>query len=248
MTHASAPALAVVGLEKRYGSVVALAGVSLEVARGACVALVGESGSGKSTLLRCINRMIEPDAGAVLVHGVDVRARDAVALRREIGYVPQDGGLLGHWRVERNAALVPWLRGDPAAASHAREALRLAGLDPERFATRFPRELSGGQRQRVAVARSLAGRPDVLLMDEPFGALDAITRAEMHEMFVSLRDAVPTTVVVVTHDLHEAVKLADRVAVFRRGRIEQVAAPSELRRAPATEYVAQLVRRAGIAA
>ncbi|HEV2147275.1 MAG TPA: ATP-binding cassette domain-containing protein [Longimicrobiaceae bacterium] len=241
-------ALKAEGVVKRYGPVAALDGVSLRVARGECVALVGESGSGKSTLLRCFNRTTDPDGGTVWVEGEDVRALDPVALRRRVGYAPQDGGLLPHWTVLRNAGLVPWLRGDRAPERHAAEALELVGLPPETYAHRFPRELSGGQRQRVALARALAARPALVLLDEPFGALDAITRAELQEVYGALRRELGTATVLVTHDLHEATLLADRVAVLRAGRIEQVAAPDALAAAPATEYVRELLRRSRVGA
>ena len=232
------------GVSKRYGAVVALDDVSLEVARGECVALIGESGSGKSTLLRCFNRLTDPDAGRVLVDGEDAARLDPIALRRRIGYVPQEGGLLPHWPVRRNVALVPWLRGSRSPSPPADRALRLVGLDPAEYGERWPGELSGGQRQRVAVARALAAEPDVVLLDEPFGALDAITRADLQDAFRRLRDELRLTALLVTHDLDEACFLADRVAVLRRGVLEQVAAPGTLRAEPATPYVRELFRRA----
>ena len=234
-------------VSKRYGSVVALDGVSLEVRRGECVALIGESGSGKTTLLRCFNRLTDPDDGRILVEGTDVASVDPFDLRRATGYVPQDGGLLPHWRVRRNVALVPWLRGDGEADLAAETALQLVGLEPERFGPRWPRELSGGQRQRVAVARALAARPGVVLLDEPFGALDAITRADLQTTFLTLRRELALTAVLVTHDLAEAFLLGDRVGVLRAGRLEQIAAPAELRAAPATPYVRDLIERARVA-
>ena len=232
---------------KRYGDTVALDDVSLEVRKGECVALIGESGSGKTTLVRCFNRLTAPDAGRVLVEGVDAAGMDPFELRRRTGYVPQEGGLLPHWRVRRNAALVPWLRGAGEADSAAAHALRLVGLDPERFGSRWPRELSGGQRQRVAVARALAARPSVVLLDEPFGALDAITRADLQTTFLALRRDLGLTAVLVTHDLAEAFLLADRVAVLRSGRLEQIAVPAGLRAEPATPYVRELLQRARVA-
>jgi osmoprotectant transport system ATP-binding protein len=233
---------------KRYGGAVALAGVSLEVESGRCLALVGESGSGKSTLLRCFNRLVEPDEGGVWVNGEEVCARDPIALRRRIGYVPQEGGLLPHWRVRRNVELVPRLLGMEDTGVLAEAALGLVGLEPERFAARWPRELSGGQRQRVAIARALATHPAVVLLDEPFGALDAITRAELQTAFDGLRHELHVTALLVTHDLHEAARLADRIAVMRAGRLEQIADPDELVRAPATDYVRRLVAIAGLGA
>jgi osmoprotectant transport system ATP-binding protein len=234
-------------VSKHYGGIVALDRVSLEVRRGECVVLIGESGSGKTTLLRCFNRLTDPDEGRVLVDGADVAAVDPFELRRRTGYVPQDGGLLPHWRVRRNVGLVPWLRAEDGADEAAGRALHLVGLDPERFGPRWPRELSGGQRQRVAVARALAARPSVVLLDEPFGALDAITRADLQGTFLTLRRELALTAVLVTHDLAEAFLLADRVGVLRSGRLEQLATPAELRAQPATPYVRELLERARVA-
>lgn len=240
----AAATLEAAGVSKRYGPVTALDDVSLAVDAGACLALVGESGSGKTTLLRCFNRMVEMDAGTVRIGGVDVGKGDAIALRRRTGYVQQEGGLMPHWSVARNTALVPWLRGEADAAGAAARALELVGLPVREYGARLPSELSGGQRQRVAIARALAARPGVLLMDEPFGALDAITRAELHDTFLALREDVGITTLLVTHDLHEAAVLADRVAVMRAGRIEQTGVARELVDAPATDYVRRLVAQA----
>jgi len=248
---AAAPALSFTlraeRVSKRFGDVVALDDVSLDVDAGGCLALVGESGSGKTTLLRTFNRLVEPDAGQVFVDGEDIARVDPVALRRRVGYVPQDGGLLPHWRVQRNVELVLRLTHDADAADKARAALRRVGLGPDRCADRWPRELSGGQRQRVAIARALAAKPRILLLDEPFGALDAITRAELQEAFAALRAEIATTCALVTHDLHEAILLGTRIAVLRRGRIEQSAEPATLVRAPATAYVSTLLHRARVA-
>jgi osmoprotectant transport system ATP-binding protein len=235
-------------VSKRYGEVPALDDVSLAVHGGECVALIGESGSGKTTLLRCFNRLTDPDRGTVRVDGSDVAGLDPVSLRRRVGYVPQDGGLLPHWRVRRNVALVPWLQGAADARGAADQALALVGLTPEQVGDRWPRELSGGQRQRVAVARALAARPDVVLLDEPFGALDAITRADLQSSFAELRRSLRLTALLVTHDLSEAFLLADRIAVMHAGQIEQVAAPDELRATPATPYVRELLTRARVLA
>ncbi len=240
-------ALAAEHLNKSFNGVAALVDVSIDVPERASVALVGESGSGKTTLLRCFNRLIEPDSGGVRIDGVDASSIDPIALRRRIGYVPQDGGLLPHWRVQRNVELVLRLRGEKDAESRARAALSLVGLDPSRFADRWPRELSGGQRQRVAIARALAAEPKVLLLDEPFGALDAITRAELQDAFAALRERLGVTTVFVTHDLHEAILLGTVVAVVHGGRIEQVAAPGELVSRPASDYVRLLLQRSRVA-
>jgi osmoprotectant transport system ATP-binding protein len=233
-------------VSRRYGEVRALDGVSLHVAAGECVALVGESGSGKTTLLRVFNRMVEPDSGTVRVEGRDVRQLDPYQLRRALGYVPQEGGLMPHWRVLRNVALVPWLRGRTDANEVAARSLDQVGLPPDRFGDRWPAQLSGGQRQRVAIARALAAEPATVLLDEPFGALDAITRGELHEAFLELRRRLSLTMLLVTHDLHEAVLLADRIAVLREGRIEQIGSPEMLRAEPATGYVQRLLDRAGV--
>lgn len=241
-------ALRAENVTKRYGAVLALDGVSVDVRRSECVVVIGESGSGKTTLLRCFNRLVDPDEGRVLIEGVDASELDPIALRRRIGYVPQDGGLLPHWRVQRNVELVPWLRGVANARDLAARALSLVGMDPSVFGERWPRELSGGQRQRVAVARALAARPDLILLDEPFGALDAITRADLQTSFHRLRRELGVTAVLVTHDLHEAFLLGDRIVVMRQGRVEQAADARQLREAPATEYVRQLLRRAQVTA
>jgi osmoprotectant transport system ATP-binding protein len=234
-------------LSKRHGNVDALRDVSLDVAPGECLALVGESGSGKTTLLRCINRLVEPDSGTVALDEEPVARRDPVLLRRSIGYVPQEGGLLPHWRVARNVALVPWLDGRASDESTAK-AMKLAGLDPEKFADRWPHQLSGGQQQRVAIARALAGGQALVLLDEPFGALDAITRSELHASFRELRRGAGFTSILVTHDLREASVLADRVAVLRAGRIEHLSVASELASKPQTDYVRKLVEHAGLVA
>jgi osmoprotectant transport system ATP-binding protein len=239
-----AAALAARDVVHAYGAVRALDGVSVAVPAGAALALVGESGSGKTTLLRCFNRMVEPAGGAVTVDGADVRGLPANELRRRTGYVPQDGGLLPHWRVARNVALVPTLAGDADPAGAARDALALVGMPLARFGDRFPHELSGGQRQRVALARALAARPRAILLDEPFGAVDAITRADLQTAFAEVRRETGVTTLLVTHDLGEAARLADRVAVMRDGRVEQEGTVGELLSAPATEYVADLFARA----
>ena len=231
-------------LGHRFGSVVALDDVSFVVPAGTVAAIVGESGSGKTTALRCFNRLVTPDSGAVRIGDTGV-ASDAIdALRRRIGFVPQTGGLLPHWSVRRNVMLVPRLTGMEDGAAAACEALRLVGLPDETFGDRLPRDLSGGQRQRAALARALAARQEVVLLDEPFGALDAISRAEIHGVLERVRAARGFTALFVTHDLAEAARLADLVIVMRAGRVEQAAPFAALRDAPATPYVAALVSRA----
>ncbi len=241
-----APGLEAIEVTKRYGSRKALDSLSLKVERGEFMALVGESGAGKTTLLRTFNRMIDADEGRVLVQGTDVGSINAVRLRRSMGYVQQEGGLLPHWSVLRNVALVPWLTGSPRATELARQSLVRVGLPAEEFGDRLPSELSGGQRQRIALARALAAEPQTILLDEPFRALDAITRAELIDMVRSVLEDVGVTVLFVTHDLRSALRLADRVAVLRAGRCEQIADPTSLCRSPATPYVAELFERAGI--
>ncbi len=234
------------GISHAFGGVArerALDGVDLEVPAGACVALVGESGSGKTTLLRCFNRMVEPQAGVVTVGGRDVRGVRAETLRRTMGYVPQDGGLLPHWTVRRNVELVPRLLGMQDVAARADEALSLAGLPAASYGLRYPHELSGGQRQRVALARAVAARPPAILLDEPFGALDAISRGDLQAAFEGVRRATGATTLLVTHDLVEAARLGDWLVVMRAGRVEQRGTFSELRHTPATQYVQSLVER-----
>ncbi len=242
------PALEARAVRKRYNGVVALDGLSISVASGECVALVGESGSGKTTLLRTFNRMVEADEGQVLANGRSLRDLNPIDVRRRTGYVQQEGGLLPHWTVLENAALVPRLLRMEKREERAREALSRMGLPPEEFGSRWPRELSGGQRQRVAIARALAASPEVMLLDEPFGALDAITRSDLQGAFGELRTSLGITILLVTHDLREAAILADRVAVLRQGRLEQLASPEVLAREPATDYVARLLERAGVRA
>ncbi len=233
-------------VRKHYNGTVALAGVSLDVSKGECVALVGESGSGKTTLLRCFNRMVEPDGGKIMIDGRDIHSLEPIALRRRVGYVQQEGGLLPHWRVLRNVAMVPWLRDLDEPAGLARTALERVGLPAVTFGHRWPGELSGGQRQRVAFARAIAAQPEIVLLDEPFGALDAITRGEIQSMFLSLRKALGITALLVTHDLNEALTLAGRIAVLRSGQIDQVADPETLLSNPATPYVKRLLALARV--
>jgi osmoprotectant transport system ATP-binding protein len=227
-----------------FGDVIALHDVSLTVDRGRWLALVGESGAGKTTLLRCFNRMVVPSNGEVRVGDADVTGRPVAELRRRIGYVPQHGGLLPHWTVLRNVALVPGLLQQSDADAAAARTLEQVGLPPGEFGNRYPHELSGGQRQRVALARALAAQQDVLLMDEPFGALDAISRSELQTLCGSLRSETRVTTLLVTHDVLEADFLADEIAVMRGGRIEQRAVLDELIAAPATAYVESLLARA----
>lgn len=236
--------LAARNVSHSFGNVVALDDVSVDVPAGQAVALVGESGSGKTTLLRCFNRLVQPDRGEIILGDNDVRLTPAVEVRRRIGYVQQHGGLLPHWRILRNVALVPTLQRMADAIESAKRALELVGLPVAHFGNRFPHELSGGQRQRAALARSIAARPDAVLLDEPFGALDAISRSNLQETFIELRRNLSVTTLLVTHDLAEAGRLADEVVVMRSGRAEQSGSMKQLISAPATEYVERLIERA----
>ena len=229
---------------KRYGAAApAVDDLTLTVAEGTTVALVGPSGCGKTTTMRMINRLIEPTAGTIRVAGRDVASVDAVALRRGIGYVIQQVGLFAHMTVAENIASVPRLLGWPETRIRARvdEMLNLVGLDTASTARRYPRQLSGGQRQRVGVARALAADPPVLLMDEPFGAIDPIARARLQEEFRQILRSVRKTVVLVTHDLDEAVRLGDRLAIMRDGRLVQFDTPDAILSRPADSFVEHFV-------
>ena len=215
------PIVSLADVRFSYGSRVVLDNLNLSVAPGESVALVGRSGAGKSTVLKLINRLLLPDAGRVSVAGRDTREWDPIALRRRTGYVLQEIGLFPHLTVEENVALVPRLEGwaDPRRHARARELLELVGLPADQFASRWPRELSGGQRQRVGVARALAVDPPLVLMDEPFGALDSETRQELRSEFQRIRRHLRQTVVFVTHDMDEAFALGDRVGVLENGQL-----------------------------
>ena len=218
--------------------------VSLDIAQGELVAVLGESGSGKTTLVKMVNRLYDADEGVVKVDGKDVKATDAVTLRRTIGYVIQHVGLLPHMTIAENVAMVPRLLGWEQAAMDARvdELLELVGLADTRG--RYPDQLSGGQRQRIGVARALAAKPKLLLLDEPFGALDPITRVALQGELRRIHKELGLTTVMVTHDMVEALTLADRIAVMYRSELRQVGTPAELIARPADDYVAKLMSMA----
>ena len=225
------------------GRTFAVENVSLHVPSGQTLALLGSSGSGKTTLLKAINRLVEIDSGRIQLGETDIATLDKVELRRRIGYVFQGIGLFPHRRVRHNVETVPRLLGWPRAKRRERacELLDLVGLPAAQFADRFPDELSGGQRQRVGVARALAADPDIVLMDEPFGALDAVVRERLQEEVRRIGRELRKTIIVVTHDLLEALAIADRIAVLHDGRVDQCATPQELLDSPATEFVRQLI-------
>ncbi|MFN2448348.1 MAG: ABC transporter ATP-binding protein [Candidatus Baltobacteraceae bacterium] len=220
-------------------------GVTLDIASGAFTVLLGPSGCGKSTLLRTVNRLVVPQAGTVLVGEQDVAKADPAQLRRSIGYVIQAVGLFSHMTVAQNVAVVPVLAHweKPRIERRVDELLALVGLQPERYRERYPRELSGGEQQRVGVARAIAAEPSVLLMDEPFGAVDAIVRAALQDEMLRIARQLRTTILFVTHDVDEALRLADAIAVMREGRVEQYGTPLELLQNAETPYVRRLFAR-----
>ncbi|GGR44031.1 betaine/proline/choline family ABC transporter ATP-binding protein [Streptomyces netropsis] len=229
---------------KRYADgTTAVDDLSFEVAEGELVTLVGPSGCGKTTTMKMVNRLIEPTSGRIHLDGEDIATVDPVELRRRIGYVIQQVGLFPHKTVLDNTATVPHLLGwqRKKARARAAELLDLVGLDPSVYGDRYPDQLSGGQRQRVGVARALAADPPVLLMDEPFGAVDPVVREHLQNEFLRLQSQVRKTVLFVTHDIEEAVRLGDRIAVYGNGRIEQFDPPAAVLGAPATPYVADFV-------
>ena len=230
-------------VSKSYGETAALVDFSLTVPTSKITVLMGLSGSGKTTALRMVNKMVSPTSGSVSIDGLDVAGLDAVNLRRTIGYVMQEVGLLPHKTVFENVTLIARIAGQPAdvARNNATEMLAMVGID-ESFFTRFPQQLSGGQQQRVGVARALAIKPNILLMDEPFGAVDPIVREELQDELSRIQRQLDLTIMFVTHDRHEAVKLADQLVVLSNGgRIEQAGSPSELVAKPANAFVRKIL-------
>lgn len=235
------PAVAFEQVVVERGAIRALDGVSFETARGETLVLLGRSGSGKTTALKLINALLRPSSGSVKVSGAPA-SDDVVGSRRRIGYVIQEGGLLPHWSVGRNVGLAPEILGwaRPRIETRVEEMLELVGLPAAEFRRRWPHELSGGQRQRVGIARALAAEPELLLFDEPFGALDPITRRELQDEFLRLRERLRTTAIFVTHDVGEALRIATRIAVLDRGRLDFLGSPAEFRQVRVGEAAAFL--------
>ncbi|WP_019949738.1 ABC transporter ATP-binding protein [Hymenobacter aerophilus] len=233
------PAIEVRNLSKHYGAHAAVQQVSFRVEAGQTLVLLGPSGCGKTTLLRMLNRLVEPDSGKVLINGHDARNQPAEQLRRGMGYVIQQVGLLPHYTVAENVAVVPQLLGHAPAAIEARtqELLRRLHMPSERFAGQYPSQLSGGQQQRVGLARALAADPPIVLLDEPFGALDPITRASIRREFRELPELRNKTMVLVTHDVTEAFELADQILLLDAGQVQQLGPPRELLLRPANDFV-----------
>jgi osmoprotectant transport system ATP-binding protein len=238
------PALEIHQASKQFpDGTYALQNIEWSVQEGETMALIGESGSGKTTLLRLLNRMVEPTTGTIFIQGKPAWSQNPIHLRRRLGYVPQDGGLFPHWTIRQNIGLVPQLLGwsPEQQLEQVHRLLSLVNLDITQIAERYPIELSGGQRQRVAVARALAADPPIVLLDEPFGALDPLTRHDLQDQFLSLKARLQKTMVLVTHDLSEAFRLGDRITILKDGHLHQIGIPQELQRAPATSYVHSLI-------
>lgn len=228
---------------KTYADTTALDQISLEIAQGDLVTLIGPSGCGKSTLLRIINRMIEPTSGEVMINGLNALQHDPVQLRRSIGYVIQNAGLFPHLNVIENVEMVTSILGwdKKKRRDRALELLDVVGLAPKQFASRYPKELSGGQQQRVGIARALAANPEVLLMDEPFSAVDPLTREQLQTELLRIQSEVRKTIVFVTHDIQEAIRLGDKVALMQQGKIVQYASPEVLLKSPVNAFAEQFL-------
>ena len=231
------------GVTKKYGEDAAVSDFSLTAPSGKLTVLMGLSGSGKTTLLRMVNKLVQPTSGSVLIDGNDIADLDSVTLRRSIGYVMQEVGLLPHKSVLENVTLIANIAGQTKdqALKNARELLDLVGID-ESFQDRFPDQLSGGQQQRVGVARALAIKPNILLMDEPFGAVDPIVREELQDELIRIQKRLSLTIILVTHDRYEAIKLANQLVILSEGaKIEQAGPPKELTEKPANKFVQKLL-------
>ncbi len=235
-----------IDINKSFGpDVHAIKDLSLDIRGGETLVLLGSSGCGKTTLLKMINRIIEPSSGMILIDRKNILEQDPIEVRRSIGYVIQEIGLFPHMNIEENVSVVLKLKGrsEEEQKKKADEVLELVGLDPEQFRSRYPDELSGGQQQRVGVARALAADPSLLLMDEPFSAVDAVTRELLQQELLKLKKQLSKTIVFVTHDIFEAFTLADRIAIMHEGRLQQVGTKEEIISSPETEFVEQLLMK-----
>jgi osmoprotectant transport system ATP-binding protein len=237
-----------VNISKSYDGARVVHGLNLSIQQGEFVVVIGPSGSGKSTLLKMINRMVDHDEGKILLHGQDIDTFNVRDLRLRMGYAIQSVGLFPHWTVERNIATVPKMLGwsDDKIAARVAELLLLFQLDPTLYRGRYPHQLSGGQQQRIGVARALAADPDVLLMDEPFGALDPVTRAALQQEIKRVHEVSGKTIVLVTHDVDEALLLATKIVLLNHGKIVQVGSPLDLLAKPANEFVLDFVGRSDV--
>jgi len=231
------------GVRKSYGSGDVLKDFSLSIPQGKIITIIGPSGCGKTTLLKMINRLIEPDEGRVIIEGREIDGMDPVHLRRNIGYVIQQIGLFPHMTIEENISIVSRLKGEPIKKLKNRtdELLKLIGLNPDQYRKRYPHELSGGQQQRVGVARALASDPSIILMDEPFSALDPISRVQLQKELIKLNQQLKKTIIFITHDIDEALKIADQIILLNEGKIVQKASPKELLKYPENEFVRTFV-------
>ena len=218
--------------------------VSFQIEEGELITVLGTSGCGKTTLLKMVNRLYEPTSGIIEIFGKDIESGDAIELRRSIGYVIQQVGLFPHMTVEKNISVVPEILGwdKEIISDRVTELLRLVNMDPEQFRGRYPSQLSGGQQQRVGLARALAAKPSIMLLDEPFGAIDAINRIKLQDEFLRIHSQEGVTAIFVTHDVTEALKLGSRVMIMNEGRLQQLAAPEKILSEPANGYVASLIR------
>jgi osmoprotectant transport system ATP-binding protein len=228
---------------KKYGDTEILKGINLEIKDNELVVLIGPSGCGKTTTLKMINRLIEPSSGAIYIDGKNIFNMNAIELRRNIGYVIQQIGLFPHMTVGQNIELVPLLRKWPKKkrTERTKELLNLVGMPPEEYIDRYPKELSGGQKQRIGVARALATNPDIILMDEPFSALDPITRTQLQDELYELQQKLHKTIVFVTHDMDEALKIGDRICIMKEGTVIQFDTPEEILRNPADDFVENFI-------
>ncbi|MBD3419021.1 MAG: ATP-binding cassette domain-containing protein [Chitinivibrionales bacterium] len=231
--------------KKFPGGNLAVRDISFVMPKGELLVLVGLSGCGKTTTLKMINRLVEADSGKIRIDGINIKEWDPIELRRNIGYAIQETGLLPHLTVAKNVGLVPRLKKWPEEKINeiVTTMMSMVRLEPKEFAHRYPHELSGGQRQRVGVARALAAEPRIMLMDEPFGALDPVTREELQDEFIALQQKLKKTIIFVTHDIFEAVKLGDRIAIMNNGCIEQLSYPESILKNPATPFVKKLIGR-----